>query len=472
MRTFGDFYHTPEGDAFFFDQSEGRVLPIGSSALANGIYARFGINPADRLFKIVEAHLYATAFNTGHLAEIRHLAYYEQHQGILYVHSSGKHVYRLDGSSTTRVTNGTDGVFFVSQSWEEEFEPSTPKDLLGPLVFERPNFAPTKGLSAGDQRFVFCMCCLSMFFESEQPTKPILLFQGPAGSGKGTSTKLWGVLLFGSNFDVTPLRREKEDAFDAAVTNNSFVIFDNVDARIPWLEDKLAATATGQAIRLRRLYTTNEEALYWPRCFVALTSRTPQFRRPDVADRLIPHTLERPSEFIPESVLLGEVLEHRNELWAELLETLNQIVSILQTSKQHYSGGLRMADWADFAMRIGDGLGVAAEVERVLVGIQQEQHEFAVEEDFAIKILRDWVTHNNAGRWLTARELNEELRKFSVWRGYAIWPYTNPRALAQHFDSIWEALEREFKAIRIPGAGGAYRYTFQAGSTIGTMDSP
>jgi len=295
----GKLCTTAGGDLYYFHQTEAKLYLLPSTELAAHIYLRFGVNRAERLFAYVENHLEARARQHGQRSEVYRLAHYDIPRGILYVHNLGQEVYRLHGSKIEKVPNGTDGVLFIAQPWPEPFAAEPPKDLLGPLLIERPNFDGAGSLTVQDYRALLCVWLLSLFFESLLPTKPLLLCVGPQGSGKGATMRMVGVLLFGRDFEVTALRRDKEDAFDSAICHNHFVVFDNVDAKISWLEDKLAVTATGHAIRLRRLYTTNEEALYWPRCFIALTSRTPQFRRPDVADRLLILSMAQRSMFAP-----------------------------------------------------------------------------------------------------------------------------------------------------------------------------
>ena len=73
-----------------------------------------------------------------------------------------------------------------------------------------------------------------------------------------------------------------------ATTNAPFVAFDNVDRYIPWLEDALASSATGMKITKRVLCETNRAISYTPKAFIAMTARTPYFRRDDVSERLVP----------------------------------------------------------------------------------------------------------------------------------------------------------------------------------------
>ena len=61
-------------------------------------------------------------------------------------------------------------------------------------------------------------------------------------------------------------------------------------------------------------------------CFLALTSRTPQFKRDDVADRTVILTVARPGEFIPESVLNVEVQNDRNALMSAIFAQLNEVI--------------------------------------------------------------------------------------------------------------------------------------------------
>jgi hypothetical protein len=456
----GAFYATPGGDLHYFHLGERRLYPLPSSELAAHIYTRFGINRAEHLFNYVEQHLVAHALRQGQRTEVYRLVYYDKGRGLLYIHNLAQGVYRLDGSQIEEVPNGTDGVLFISQPWHEPFTMEPPSDLLAPLLIERPNFQGAPSLSVVDCRALYSVWLLSIFFESLQYTKPLLLFRGPQGSGKGTALKMVGTLLFGRHFNVTGIRRDKEDAFDAAICNNYFVVFDNVDTGIPWLEDKLAVTATGQAIRLRRLYTTNEEALYWPRCFLALTSRTPRFRRADVADRLLPFSLARLHDFAPEPVLLGEILNNRGALWGELLEALNRVVAVLRQGIPNYTGSFRLADWAALAVVIGEAIGMGSEIPRLLGAVQGAQHEFATEEDLCASALSRWLRNpGNIGRWVKADELNKELSSPAVWQGLP-WPYANGRALAQHLEALWSALEQRFGGKRVPGQGGVYRYAF------------
>ena len=91
-----------------------------------------------------------------------------------------------------------------------------------------------------------------MFFPELFPTRPILAMIGEKGSGKTSVLRRIGQLLFGPKFQVMGMSHEPKD-FDAAVTSDAFVVIDNADANVPWLDDKLAVVATGGTLKRRKL---------------------------------------------------------------------------------------------------------------------------------------------------------------------------------------------------------------------------
>lgn len=458
----GFFCWTPEGDVYYFFQPELRLLALPSDHFAAFLENRCGLNPVEHEAKFTVKHLQSRALEHGRRTQVYRLAYFNRETSQLYVHNLGQQVYRLDGASIEVVPNGTDDILFVSDPWHEPFECGEPADFLAPLLVERANFDTSSGrLGTGDYRALFTIWLVSLFFENLLPTKPIATFVGPQGSGKSSLVRLIGILLFGSRFNVSPLRADKEDAFDAAIANSYYVAFDNADTRVRWLEDKLAVAATGQAITLRKLYTTNEQAVYWPRCFLALTSREPQFRRPDVADRLILFPLARLQSFTPETALIQDILSNRGALWAELLQALNQVVAALQAASRSRSHSYRMADWADLASIIAETVGMGDRIHRLLHGMAEAQVAFALEDDPLATGLMSWLANPaNNGRWLTAHELLNELWPGPQERNKHC-PYANAYAVAKHLTNILPQLEQVCEVARTPGQGGILRYSFK-----------
>lgn len=94
------------------------------------------------------------------------------------------------------------------------------------------------------------------------------------------------------------------------------------------------------------------------KAFLGITSRTPHFRREDVADRLLLFHVTRFESFEAESGLLAELMEHREMILTDLVEDLQAVVRILRdTQGQRHPCRFRMADFADFALKVAHGTG-------------------------------------------------------------------------------------------------------------------
>src|SRR5262245_29386601 len=231
------------------------------------------------------------------------------------------------------------------------------------------------------------MFVLSQFFPPLRRTRMILACLGPQGSGKSTALRLTGRLLLGSRFDVTGLHRDREDAFIAAVTNRIVCALDNADSRIPWLDDTLATYATGQRYRLRQLYTTNEEVSYEPRAILMLSSRDPQFNRPDVAERILPLHFERPERYEAEPVIFADLDARRAALWGAILDRIGVIADGLH-GQQAPPLPFRMADFAAFGWLVFNPTGEAGAWTALLGRLESAQAEFASTGDGVVEVLR------------------------------------------------------------------------------------
>jgi hypothetical protein len=219
-----------------------------------------------------------------------------------------------------------------------------------------------------------------------------------------------GMLLFGENFNVTPLTNDPKD-FEAVVTNSAFAAFDNADAKNNWLEDKLAVVATGGSIKRRKLYTTNILIDYPIHCFLGLTSRTPQYRRDDVSERLLMMKVGRLEKFIPEGKMLTEVISNRNNIMGEVLAHLKEIVQALGDY-----GGLddsiefRMADFAQFALTLAHYANIEKELRAIFKKLSAEQINYANEYDPIPDLLIKWASDSkNSGREVSTNVLCKEI---------------------------------------------------------------
>jgi hypothetical protein len=301
--------------AYVFDKDSKHLLPVErDNAEMKAFLAQYGVAPSDAFVKHALSAIELAAQETGQETTLYSLSHYDAKTNALYLFDQDRWVYRIRPTTVERVANGTDDVWFIRNPKWEPFEIGAPSGddvgvaeaLIGSVRLRE------QALSRSEQEWLFESWLYAMFFPELFPTRPILAMIGEKGSGKTSVLRRIGRLLFGSKFQVMGMSHEPRD-FDAAVTGDAFVGIDNADANVPWLDDKLAVVATGGMLKRRKYYTTNQLIEYPITAFVAVTSRTPYFRREDVADRLLLFHVERLETFGAESALLGELTAHRNQ---------------------------------------------------------------------------------------------------------------------------------------------------------------
>jgi energy-coupling factor transporter ATP-binding protein EcfA2 len=308
--------------------------------------------------------------------------------------------------------------------------------LLGQIRFGE------SALKAWQASLLIFIWFYSLFFRPLFPTRVILALVGDKGSGKTTLLKRMGRLIVGSKFEVTDISEDAKD-LDAALTSQPFVVIDNADRAMPWLDDKLAIAATGGSIKRRILYTTNKLAEFPIVAWVGITSRTPHFRREDVADRLLLINVERFDSFTSANHLDDDIECHRDALMTEVVYTLQSIVAELQKLKDlQVSTTFRMADFAEFAVKIGPIFGVNRdEVEQMLRDLATVQLEFTSVDEPLLLHVDAWLSNtNNISRWVSTKELFDQLHgRWRVARP-GTFPWRDPKQLGQHITSLRSTL--------------------------------
>lgn len=455
----GKFYHDDLRSYFFFE-SEKELIEIYQDGVECKLFlGRYGINRSERLYNYILEALWSEAMKNGKEAEIHQLAWCNPATFTLYLFNHKNQIHRISPETIELVDNGADGVLFLANSKAQPFElvdRNSSFSHLDKVIVSKINFADDT-LTSNEWRLIFTFWLYAFFFESIMGTKPILAFIGPKGSGKSITLRKVGKVLFGKYFDVTPLSDDVKD-FDAAVTNSVYVAFDNADCKHRWLNDRLATVATGGSIKRRQLYTTNEMVDIPIHCFLAITSRTPYFRRDDVVDRLLIMKVKRFKRFKSEKELLAETMQSRNFIMSELIHHLQDVVRALRDGKDIDTAiAFRIADFGDFAIKIGRYAGVEHVVREILEKLCREQSSFTLEGDVIFDLLWNWANMDgNAEKEVTNAMLFDELAAIAETEGIA-FPYKNSRSFAQRMANLRSNLS-EFFIIGERAAGG--RKTF------------
>jgi hypothetical protein len=278
---------------------------------------------------------------------------------------------------------------------------------------------------------------LSTFFGSLLPTRAILAFIGPKGSGKSYTLRRIGKILYG-NFEVKKIPATEGD-FDAITSNCHFAAFDNADTNVAWLPDRLATCATGGTVSKRVLYTTNTSVDYPVNCFLGMTSRTPHFRRDDVADRLLVCRVKRfeGEGFVAEAALDAQTLRQRDRIMTSVVRRLQECIAALkQTEGRQYHCRFRMADFGTFALRLADARGEREAAEDLLDRLADDQSAFALGANALPDLLLRWLEEpTNHGKAVTAAELHKDLARIAE-RDRVEFSCESGRSLAQYLTNM------------------------------------
>ncbi len=474
----GTLYHD-EITAYFFKRKEKKLLEVSPHDHEFVLLlAKYGINAAETISRYIIEAVRNAAFHDGPRIHAHKFSHYKPEIFTLYVHNYNNQMYRLTTDEIDLVDNGTDGVLFLTDPMAEPFLTdyrwfqkeykkialdedwkANEDSVFMKLIVEMINFSDDI-LDPNERSLLFVLWVYCNFFREINKTRPELAWIGEKGSGKSSTNKKLGCTFFGSKFQLTPLPDKVED-FDTIITNRPFVCIDNADTKKTWLEDRLATLATSGAIPKRKLYTTNEMIEYPLDCFVSLTARTPRFKRDDVADRLLMMKSQRFKTFLPENKLIDAVLKKRDEIWVELLFMLqNVILSLKDHADDDFSTAFRMADFADFSLKIAKRGGFDNQLLTIFQKLMQEQSFYALEGSPIFDLLLVWVKENE-GHEISSSGLCKGLSVIAERDGTEFYYSGKERSFVQKFRNLRSNLDEFFDITEKVGRGRRKAYSFR-----------
>lgn len=414
----GDFLRTNDSRAFFFLKTERRLYDVDQTPFRHLLTHISGLSATESFFSFTLDLLQARANREARLVDVHTFCHFDSERGFLAVSNGADGMWvRERGGEWQLRDNGDEDLLFLTDPHAEAWVPDFSEDGHALKWFLSQFMFASSPLSTEDYRTLMLICLLHQFFPPLKKTRMIPAFLGPQGSGKTTAMRLVGRLLVGPEFDVTGLQRDREDAFIAAVCNRVILGLDNADSSVPFLPDALARYATGQRYQLRRLYTTNEEASFSPRAILMISSRDPQFNRPDVAERLLPFNFDRPKEYRPEFEIFAELEKRRGAVMGSLLVRAARIADLLP---EHPAKALpfRMADFASFGERVFASHGGSSRWIDLLARLEKAQTEFASEGDGLVDALRVLLTRERV-EMLPVSQLFRMCRDIAEFHGFS-----------------------------------------------------
>jgi len=440
--------------AYYLDRVTRRFIDLGQGGTdLNCVLRRYGLNPTENEFAYVAAEMYQHAIEIGERSSAHNFAHLElpdQGQSVLYISAEENMVWRITKDSRTLEENGINGVLFVSSAY------CAPKDLpvwneangslIDEYITDRIPFDTSK-LTMDEYRILIRSHCLILFMrEIIQDTRPIFAFIGEKGSAKSTAASMIGKTIYGPEWAVFDVANDVRD-FDAMVTSEHYVCLDNADDNVKWLNSKLSVVASGGKIPRRVLYVTNQFAAYPIVSMLSTTSRTPCFRRDDVAERLVIFNTVRvdssnQNDF--DADVLDTTLSKRKEIWAELISNCQATLRVLDESdwRSIKLKGARMQGFARFTEIVSRaiwGQPLAAGTWSKLISMQKD---FVNQSEIVIALLTEWVPEN-PGREVTAGKLFADLDTL-VRTNRIVWSIKSGQALGQKLSKLESDLKDLF----------------------------
>ncbi len=314
--------------------------------------------------------------------------YYNTENNTLYVFNNNG-VYKITESSISLEKNGTDGIIFQENKNNAQINADLKKPLtkdqrkkLLSIITENPNYSKNGILTPDEAKTIFETWLYSLFFSDIMSIRPILALTGEKGSGKTFALKLIQYLFADNN--------EQQ-------ANNFLYFLDNVNGK-----EEIQHTSTNP--------------------LQAITSRTPNSKKNEIADRLLPIQLDRYEHFTPEMELYEKVEKHKNDIWLAILYELQEILKALKTP---YTEKIpfRIAEYAKFSLQIAQHKNSLKEMQNIFKKLSQSQSDFTLEEDPIFMALDIWIENShqnggvvpepNNGREIISKDLYKELKEIA-----------------------------------------------------------
>ena len=283
-----------------------------------------GLNPKERAYAAVLKALQLTALSKGRRIKLARWQYSPPSPFgtpvVVYVSSGPTRMVKATTAGLELVLNGTDDVWFASESCYPAWSPAEPVCPTDVSAFkcvlqappEVPNYTP-------EVQRALLLSWIGSFVSGLRPT-PALVAMGDKGGGKSTVVRAVVQMFMGAGAELTSLTDDRKD-FDTLVTTMSLLALDNVDSTVEkWVPDKIASAVTGMHVEMRALYTNAQRITRPVTAVLAITSRTGAFMRADIAERCLPLTtgVFTDEARMSDDEMKREVEEKRNGLlsWA------------------------------------------------------------------------------------------------------------------------------------------------------------
>lgn len=373
---FADLDNPMYSTSLYFDSVEGVLYNIQSNEFLSFLATESNVSRENKVFKFMMALIEDLTMTKEETPRIRPSKEWERVGNTIYVSNGDSRMYKVTANKIEDVSNGTDGVVFLRGSTLMPFKLREGRGLdpfVHSMLFKYASLEkPTDVMN--------CRLWTLNIFRCDQ-NKPILLVNGPRGSGKTFLLQgikqIIGIRTDGklddsyTKIDATDKGAEK---FWIIEDKERFAIFDNLDQRCKWADNDFQVASTGGTNKTRILYTTDVMVTQYPRASFAVTSNNAVFTSEGggLPDRIIKIGLVgRPKVSKGVIELKADNMANREEYMTFIMRTL--AAALADTGKVDENINRRHPEFADFAVRCGRAMGCETEAIRALSTAEVEK---------------------------------------------------------------------------------------------------
>ena len=460
------------GKHYYFETETGKLISLSKKSNDLGVLLSndYRLNPVEPVSKFTLAQIMTYARSNSQTIALKSFSTYDEPSNTLYLHTSGNGILKIAADSKPEtISGGINSAIFKEERVYSEWnyipkEERNPEKTIMSLLIDPIPFADE--ISREAFAVLLQIWIISILFPELMPTRPILAFIGEKGCGKSTALRNIGLMLFGKTFNVSANIPDSKD-LETALVSLALVALDNLDGSVYKVQDLLATAATGGKFTKRKLYSDGSLYSISMRAYIAVTSRTPRFKRPDLVSRVLRMELMPIENMVAQNTIEKEILNNRDSLMSKLADTCSEILFCLkETEAENITVNTRMADFATFALRISPAIGVSREkMENFLIALTEDQEEFLCEENPLLDLFTEWLNSElgNYGTEFTPTELFRALADFANENKFSLEAKT-PTTLGKKINQYKNLLEKML-GLEIKEMGGRRKiYCFRGKS--------